>query len=277
MTTPDDSTTRLLRDLDAADRELSQAQRSRAAVTLEQILATDPESPPAEPRRTPLRRPRVLLLAGGVVAAATAAVVVVPIITGGTEAFASWSATPVQLQGAERTAAFRACVVLQSSDEGELALDPDARGSILVAEARGGWDYVVFTATGSSGRELQGSCLVPDRLAADPRPGQGGFFGGLGDAEEVAGPPPAPDAVREDTYGAGSVDDETFVYAEGRAGVDVTSIEVTTPGGRHVEASVENGHWAAWWPAGDDPLRSAELRGAPTYEVSLRDGTRVPE
>jgi hypothetical protein len=276
MTTHDDSsTTRILRDLDAADRELSQPQRSRAAVTLERILATDPEppAPTVAPNRTPRRRPR-LLLAGGVVAASTAAgVVLVPIITGGTEAFASWSPTPVELNGAERTAALKACVVLQSGHGGELALDPGAPGSVLVAEARGGWNYVVFTAAGSSGRELQGSCLVPDDLVADPRPGEGGFFGGLGGAEETAGSQPARGVVREDTYGVGSVDDETFVYAEGRAGADVFSIEVTTPGGQQVDASIENGRWAVWWPVGDDSPRSPEMREAPTYEVTLRDGT----
>ncbi|QNN54410.1 hypothetical protein [Nocardioides mesophilus] len=280
MTAPDNSsTTRLLHDLDAADRELSQPQRSRAAATLERILATEAETaaPTVVPDRTRRRRPRALLLAGGVVAAAVTAAVGVPLLTGGTEAFASWSATPVSLDGAERTTALEACLVLHSGDEGELAIDPRARGSVLLAEARGGWNYIVFTVAGSSGRELQGSCLVPDDLVSDPRPGEGGFFGSLGGAEETAGSQPAPDVVREDTNGAGSVGDEWFVYAEGRAGTDVTGIEVTTPGGVQVEASVENGHWAVWWPAGDDSPNNPDLRDAPTYEVTLRDGTVTHE
>jgi hypothetical protein len=276
MTTHDDSsTTRDLLDLDAADRELSRHQRSRAAVTLERILATDPETPAptVTPTRAARRRPRLLLLAGGVVAAVTAAVVVAPVVTGGTEAFASWSATPVELEGAERTAALEACLVLQSDDGGGSTVDPDAPGSALLAEARGGWTYVVFEVAGSSGRELQGSCLAPEDLMADPRPGVGGFFGSLGGAEEAAGPQSAHDVARQDTSGSGSVDDATFVYAEGRAGADVVSIEVTTPAGVHVDASLENGRWAAWWPVGDDSGRSPEMREAPTYEVTLRDGT----
>ena len=179
MTTYDDSpTTRLLRDLDAADRELSPAQRGRADATLERVLATDPGAP--APTATPARRPRrrrLLLAAGGVVAAVTAAIVVVPTFTGGPAAFASWSPVPVPLVGAERAAALEACVVLQSGEGGELALEPDADASALVAEARGGWSYVLFTATGPSGRLLEGSCLVPDDLVADPRPDVGGFFG----------------------------------------------------------------------------------------------------
>ncbi len=85
------------------------------------------------------------------------------------------------------------------------------------------------------------------------------------------------DVAREDTYGVGSVNGETFVYAEGRAGADVADIEVTTPGGLEVEASIDNGRWAVWWPAGDDSPDHPEMSGAPTYEVTLRDGTVTDE
>ena len=276
MTTHDDSpTTRLLRDLDAADRELSPPQRGRAALILERILATEPE--PATPATAPTGRPRIrsyrLLLAGGVVTAA-AAVVVGPVVLEDSEAFASWSPTPVELTGARRAAAVDACLVLQDSDVAGLAFDPDADASVMIAEARGGWSYVVFQIAGASGRELQGSCLVPDALVADPRAGEGGFFGGLGGAEETAGPLPARDVIREDASGVGAVDGGIFVYAEGRAGRDVVGIEVTTPSGVEVEASLDNGHWAVWWPVGDDSQRSPDVREAPTYEVTLRDGTR---
>ncbi len=218
-----------------------------------------------------------MLLGGVTVAAVSAAVVLGPVITGRTEAFASWSPTPVALVGAERTAAHHACLELQSDGGGELAFDPGADGSVLLAEARGGWNYIIFTVTGSSGRELEGSCLVPDDLVAEPRPGEGGFFGGLGGAEETAGLQPQRDAVREVTSGIGSVDDEMFVFAEGRAGAEVTSIEVTTPGGLKVDASLESGRWAVWWPVGDDSPGSREMSEAPTYEVTLRDGTVTDE
>jgi hypothetical protein len=277
MTTHDDSSiNRLLRDLDPADRELSQAQRARAGLTLERIVATDPpiSTPTPTPGGTTGRRTRFALLAGGVVAAVTAAVVTVPIVTGGSQAFASWSPTPVELHGAARAAALKACLVLQSSHDGELALEPNGHGSALLAEARGGWNYVVFTAPGPSGRRLQGSCLVPDDLVADPRPGEGGFFGSLGGAEETASQP-AREVVREDTSGLGSVDDGAFVYAEGRVGADVVRIEVTTPSGRQVEASIENGRWGVWWPVGDASMENPDLAEARTYRVTLRDGTVV--
>jgi hypothetical protein len=79
--------------------------------------------------------------------------------------------------------------------------------------------------------------------------------------------------VREDANGAGAVDDALFVYAEGRVGADVAGIEVTTPSGRHVQASVDNGRWAVWWPAGDASMQNPDITQAPRYEVTLRDGT----
>ncbi len=280
MTHQDSPITRALRALDAADHELAQGQRARAAATLERILATDPDvatptsAPPAGPQR---RRSRLLLAGSAVVVTAAAAAVAIPIVTDESPAFATWSPTPVELTGAERRSAVEACLVLQGNDVEELDFDPRANASVLVAEARGGWSYVVFRVAGASGTELQGSCLVPDEQVADPRPGKGGFFGSLGPADETSGPAPAPAVAREDGSGAGSVDDEAFGYAEGRAGDDVVSIEVTTPGGREVEASLANGHWAAWWPAGDNSVSNPELGGAPTYEVTLRDGTITDE
>jgi hypothetical protein len=275
------ATDRTLRDLDPATRALDRDQRRRATETLARVLTTDPDLPvppsptvaPPAPPAPPRRRPHRALVAGGMVAAAITVAVLVPVVVGGDEAFASWSPSPSELTGADRRATVDACLVLQADDEGELAFDPAADASVLLAESRGGWSYVVFTVVGASGRTLEGSCLVPDSLVSDPRPGEGGFFGSLGGAEETAGPAPGREAVREDTSGFGSVDDEAFVYAEGRAGADVVGIDVTTPGGREVEASIENGRWAVWWPAGDDSMDNPELTGAPSYAVTLRDGT----
>lgn len=275
MTTHDDtSVTDSLRTLDAADHVLDQAQRTRAASTLDRILATDPDAlaPTAAPTSTPRRRVRRLVLGGSVVAAATTAAVAVPLITGGEGAFASWSPTPVELTGAERTAAVDACLVLEGDNDGELAFDPDVAPSVLIAEARGGWSYVVFRIAGRSG-SLEGSCLIPDDLVADPRPGEGGFFGGLGSATDTAGTAPTRNVARETVFGFGSVDGDLFVYAEGLAGAGVESIDVTTPSGLKVEASVDNGRWAVWWPAGHDAMDNPELTEAPTYEVTRRNGT----
>ena len=265
--TYDDPTDRLLRDLDPAGRALTVAQHDRAAADLERIVATGTRPVPVR------RRPRLVLAAVGVAAVVAAAVVVVPVLTRGEEAFATWSPIPVELVGGARDTALRACVVLQAGGGGDLALERGAPASALVAEARGGWDYVVFAATGPTGRALQGSCLMPDELVADPRPGEGGFFGSLDPAADTAGPAPGRTVARQDASGAGSVDGELFVHVEGRAGADVVRIEVTTPGGVRVEASLDDGRWAAWWPAGDASPRNPGIAEAPAYDVTLRDGT----
>ena len=44
-----------------------------------------------------------------------------------------------------------------------------------------------------------------------------------------------------------------------------------------VEASIDHGRWAVWWPAGDSSPNNPELSEAPTYEVTLRDGTVTDE
>jgi hypothetical protein len=268
-----------LRDLDAADPVLSAQQHDRATATLQRIMATDPDAPGAGSAASvrPRRGPRRLLLTGAavaVVAVVTAVALVLPTLSNGSQAFASWSPVPTPLAGADRAAAVHACLVLQGEGGGGLRYAADARPSVLVAEARGGWSYVVFTVDGLS-QPLQGSCLLPDDVVADPRPGEGGFFGSLGPTADLTGPFLAADGVRQDSYGVGAIDREAFVYVEGRSGPDVRRIEVTTPGGRHVRASLARGHWAAWWPAGDDAMDNPELTGAPTYVVTLRDGTRT--
>jgi hypothetical protein len=264
------ATDRVLHGLDAATRGPDHDHRRRAATTLERILRTDPDAPvPSATLPPPRRRRHRVVLAGAAVAAFTTVAVMVPVVIGGDEAFASWSPTPSGLTGAARRAAVDACLVLQADGGGDLAFDPAADATVAIAEKRGGWSYVILTVTGVAGRELEASCLMPESLIRAPRPGKGGFFGSLGGAEESAGPAPRADV--------GTVDDDAFVYAEGRAGVDVVAIEVTTPSGREVEASLENGRWAVWWPAGDDTMDNPEVAEAPTFTVTLRDGTVTDE
>jgi hypothetical protein len=168
------------------------------------------------------------------------------------------------------------CLVLQAGDHDGLAFESDARAAVLLAEARGGWTYVLLTVAGSSGYLLRASCLMPADLVAHPRAGEGGFFGSLERDDELVEPAPPRDGLRQDSSGSGSVDDEAFVYVEGRAGTDVASITVTTPRGREVEASIEHGHWAVWWPAGDASPNNPDLSDAPTYTVTVRDGNARP-
>jgi hypothetical protein len=264
-----------LAQLDPAGPRTAAPDRGTPVELLARIVATDHTATPVVPAdRSPAGRRRAprLALAGGVTAAVAGLVLTVPLVTGGEEAFAGWSPVPVELTGAERDAAVTACTALQAED-GELAADPGAAADPLVVEARGGWTYVLYRVGTAGGGSLEGSCLMPDEVLDDPEPGTGGFFGSLGPAADSGAAPRRGDAVVEDASGLGEVDDGVFGYASGRVGADVARVVVTLADGREVEASVEAGRWAAWWPAGDDGARDPSVTGAWTPRGVLRDGT----
>jgi len=264
-----------LRDLDpAGPAHPGDGERARADALLARIVATDPHAVPPTAQAPRSRRAPRLLLAGGVVTATAAVVLAVPFLGGGDEAFAGWSPVPVELTGAERDAAVGACGVLQV-DGGPLVAAPGALPRALVAESRGGWTYVLYRVDARDGGELEGSCLMPQDVVDDPEPGTGGYFGSLGSADEGLTTPRRDDAVRESTSGVGEVDDGVFGYADGRAGDDVERLVVVLADGREVEASVEDGRWAVWWPTGGDGFQDVSVTGAWSYRATLRDGTEL--
>ncbi|MFY0409156.1 hypothetical protein [Solicola sp. PLA-1-18] len=270
-------TMRALQNLDSAATGPLDHIEQRASRTLEQILKAAPGEPTSNPgpgRPTLLRNGRTVLI-GAVLAATVVAAIVIPLLTRVETAFASWSPSPASLQGTERTTTVEACLKLQSGDGGSLALDPTAKPTVLVAERRGGWSYILFRVPGASQPELEGSCLVPNSVVADPQPGQGNFFGRLDGVDDLTDPSPNSRLVRQDTSQLGTIGDDAFASVEGTAGSDVARIQVRTPSGRKVEASIESGHWAAWWPVGGKPTTNPDWSEPPSYRITLRDGTIV--
>jgi hypothetical protein len=63
------------------------------------------------------------------------------------------------------------------------------------------------------------------------------------------------------------------VYVTGYAGRDVTRVTVDPPVGPDVEASLEDGRFAAWWPAGKARGDNPGMGGEWGYTVTLTDGT----
>ena len=272
MTNLDAQTTTLLRQLDPAPRNSSDDPRSlapsearRAAVTLEQILATDPAAggPQREPAPTSVRRrhPRRWVLAP-LAALAVAAAVVAPTLTiGGDEAYASWSPVPVALSPAESAAAARAC--LDSLDQ-----TADPRVKPLLAERRGAWTYVLIQPTAG----VESSCIMPTaEVTGGVAEERRRWFGSTG--EQLSEPAISPEELRVHVAATGSTEEGLFSYSEGEVGRDVVGVTFTTPRGVTVEASVANGRYAAWWPAGKNHLRSPEVSKAPDIDVALDDGT----
>lgn len=271
MTHDADLTTTALRDLDpAAATDLTATERIRAEATFARIVATPPE---ALGERTPSRRRsrrRRLLVPVGL--AGAAALAIPAGLIGGGSAFGSWTPEPRPLPAAAAQDAAAACRALLGV--------PDGGGAVEIAERRGGWAFVLFT-----GPAEEGSCLMPEDVvdADDPAAHRGdGFFGSY-----TTDPPPLSDGppaggIEEDTSMTGSIPsgspwpfsrDDWFSWVEGFVGRDVVAVTVHPPVGPDVEASVVDGRYAAWWPAGKAIGDNPGLGGAFSYTLTLADGT----
>jgi hypothetical protein len=259
-----------LRELDpASTTTLTEEERQRADATLARILA----APGHEPGRTetdlPRRRRRRRVLIP--VALLTAAAVALSTFLGGGTAFASWTAKPATLPPPTAAAAATTC---------RTALDMRDQGAgVVIAERRGGWTYVLLDGPGE-----EGACLMPDDLVGTRgvTARRSGFFGSY-DTDPPQAPTPARDSIIETESMEGAVSlpgrlsvrtiDGWFIWVSGYAGRDVTAVTVDPPVGPDVEASLEGGRFAAWWPAGEARGKNPGVGGAWSYTVTLTDGT----
>lgn len=257
-----DTMTAALRNLDPApETALTEMERQHAADTFVRILATPGDDlPQAEPERPRRRRTRLLVPVGLVGAAGVA---MSALLLSGGSALASWTPTPELLSPTETSAAAGTC----RADLGILASGEPA----LVAERRGKWTYVLL-----SDSKGEGSCLMRnDVVGHDPGPHE--VFGDY-DADPGAAPTVARDRIVEMGSTATSVDegwlreDGWLTWTYGYAGSDVTGVTVHTPLGFDVEASVDNGRFAAWWPSVKPSSKNPDVMGAWSYTVTLADG-----
>jgi hypothetical protein len=120
---------------------------------------------------------------------------------------------------------------------------PD-RGQVLVAEQRGKWTYVLI-----SDPKAELACLMRNSLGGhDPDEVFVSY-----DTNPENAPTVARDRVVEIGSGQNSTDEGWFredgwlTWTYGYVGSDVTGVTVRTPLGFDVEASVDNGRFAAWW------------------------------
>lgn len=266
--TLDSALTAALRDLDPApETALTDAEHERADATFARIVATPTHDPAPEPSRPRRRRTRLLASVGLVGAAGVA---VPALMLGGGSAFASWTPTPEPLTSAEAAEAATTCrMSFGVPDQGERA---------VTAERRGEWTYVLI-----AGPESSGACLMPNDLVGEPADlqTQGGF--GMYSSDPWEAPRVARDGLVETGVMGGSVstdgrwglttDEEWFEWTLGYVGSDVTGVTVHPPVGPDVEASLDNGQFAAWWPLPKPSSENLEAMGGWTYTVTLSDGT----
>ena len=184
------------------------------------------------------------------------------VLVGGRPAYADWTPVPTALSPTEAARATRSCLAHQG--------DPATATQALIADRRGPWVYVLVRTTADE----ETSCLMPETLvgttpsSTDRRM----YAGGSG---EALTDPVGPRQVEVSTSSASSTDEGLFMLSEGRVGSEVKGVTVLTPTGMRVTASVHDGRYAAWWPAGRSSPRNPELTGAATLRVELTDGQIV--
>lgn len=265
------NTDRVLRTLDpAVTPEALDVARDRTAqdllarITAHDTQAAEPAVSAAEPvaPRTRVNRRRVGF-ALAVTAAAAAVAVAAPGVLGGPAPAAAWTPAPSPLTAAETKDAAEACV------GGFWDFLPGRQGPEMktyVAERRGGWT-LVYLATPDGLTEAV--CMLRN---GEPAGLHGQTPGG-----------PGAEPVTVDADGAfGSIGgvmgnaDESQRSSTGLVGADVVGLVLHTEAQGAVTATVNDGHYAAWWP--DDPITEASENARTTPEFShvtltLRDGS----
>lgn len=252
-----------LRSLDPADRHIDPT-AARARADLHTILAAPAVTPlpgtvtPVRPRHPrPIRR---LALAGAAAAAITAALVTLPSLTGGDQAFATWTATPTPIPAQEQPEAAADCRTFLADGAGPEYAARLANAEVAVAENRGVWTTVVLV--GPEG--FSALCTTADstHLFGDRMIGSAGVT-----TLTIA---PGPRDLAATTLGTVTIDSDGISLAAGEAGSDITAIHYLSPTHGTVTASVSNGHFALWLPGTD--FDNASSNGLP-LEVTYRDGT----
>jgi len=144
-------------------------------------------------------------------------------------------------------------------------VDADAHAT---RRQRGDWTYVLV---GRSHTEA--ACLLPnDIIGQDPADYEGKFFGSY-DSDAPQAPRVAPDRIVQTMYMSGRTDEGLLNWTEGHVGRDVVGVTLHTPTGLTVQASVTRGRYAAWWPAGEAKADNPEFADAPTFSVTLANGS----
>jgi hypothetical protein len=218
---------------------------------------------------------RLGVLGGGAGLAAGAAAALTLAGVGGStpRAFVGWSPAPTPPASGQTAAAEAACSSrLPTSAELERA-QQTASGRHIQEPAvptilPGGWHAVIVDTRGpftallyeAAGGSAQASCF------SGPTPSQTGIGMGYGGPRPTVAEgqiavtsfgsrvaPPAP--------GEQVGDQQQYEDLEGRTGAGVSAVTLTLSDGSHVEASVANGWFLAWWPGVRRAL-GAEVRTA---------------
>lgn len=252
----------LLRSMDAAD-QTGAPDPNRSQNDLEQILRSHPISAAAATRPAnhktstshPSRRRRRTLALGAVAFAATVGFLIGPALSGGDPAFATWTAAPGELTGAERDRAVSDCVRSSKGvGDGMFASDV-AAAEAAIAERRGAWTTVVLS--GADGFEA--TCTTDSTAPWFMR----GSFGSVG--KNGHGKEPTGRDIRTTQLGTGVIANNPLSMASGQVGPDVAAMSYTSRAGDRITATVSKGQFAFWLPGGELPNSGEDVPVDVTY------------
>lgn len=266
-----------LRDIDTALRSLDAAHSqvdpdsARARAHLQRIVSADPSPDPLQqswatptgragrPRRA-APAPRRVALAAGVLAAVTAGVAALPSLSGGDQAFASWTPAPRGMTEQEAADAAASCRQMQQNGAGAEYADRLGSAEPVIAERRGLWTTVVLAAADG----FSAMCIADDstRLFADD------MIGSVGTPSDYV--PPGPRDLIATSLGAGTMKAGDLSLAAGVAGPDVVAVAYASRTHGTVAATVSQRHFALWLPG--DEFKEASSSGV-KVEVTYRDGS----
>ena len=259
-----------LRSLDSADRHVDPT-NARARTDLQSILSTDPSQDPLrQPRprgadrvdrpRSAARTTLRFALASGTLAAVAAALVASPSLTGGDQAFASWTPAPHGMSAQERADAAASCRQRQQDGAGADFAEALSGAEPVIAERRGVWNTVVLA--GDDG--FSAMCITDDSTHLFSQD----MIGSVGTPTDYAAPGPR-DLTATD-LGVGIMNAGDLSLAAGTAGSDIVGVAYHSRRHEEVAATVSQGRFALWLP-GDD-FEDASSNGV-EVEVTYRDGS----
>lgn len=263
-----------LRSLDAAATPLTADEQERAEATLERIVATDPKTEPPRTTTSALARRgwRRLALVATTALALIVGAVVVQGIGSDKAAYASWVATPEPVTEDSLDAVAAACKRQVDSYFIEWGNHPD-KAKLVLAERRGEHVALLYR---TENPETSASCLARNPEGSSRVSNiETGAGGSSGPAEKAP-----PKGFTEGAIGEHPVGNQIFSITDGAAGDEVKGV-IIHAGTFTVEATVQNGRYAAWWPgpAFESGPPEPSGYGGPgsilTYDLTLEDGTVI--
>jgi hypothetical protein len=243
---------------------------------------------------TPLRRRRRVHVAVGASGAGALAaglgVAIASVVVAAPAAYANWSPTPTPASASQIEAAESACSTAlangiaqaDSNQESPAFIADMSAWHSVIEDVQGPYVLVGYSAS-EDGSSNSGTCLTPttsiwsggpevfiSNVSGDAAGHAGGESAGFGGPTQSGGlvntavsggtglgasTPPSPDTIANPSIDAARPG-VTFVI--GYAGSAVSSLILDLNNGTNVDATVQNGYYAAWWPS-DSALASAQV------------------